>query len=52
MNKKKIVPIAKGDPKIWVSFGTEAKMRFTDHRIVFKKLCNQGPPYLFGNIFQ
>lgn len=41
--KENIVPIEKGGPKIWVSFGTKAnKMRFTDHRTVFKSLCSQG----------
>ena len=42
-HKENIVPIDKGGTKIWVSFGTKAnKMRFTDHRTVFKNLCSQG----------
>lgn len=44
MNKKKIVPIAKGDPKMWVSLGP--KLRVTDQRTVFKKLCNPGALFI------
>ena len=40
MNKKKIVPIAKGDPKIWVSFGTEAESLRSNN--CFKKIMQSG----------